>query len=250
VNALIVTHHPEEGPGLLEAILQERGWEVTEVGLWNGNSLPDPTRFHLLVLMGGPMNVNEEDLHPFLAKEKHFVRQWINKGNPIVGICLGAQLIAHCLGGKVYKGNREEIGWHEVVLTEEGRRDPFLQSFPVLFPVFQWHAETFDLPEKAVLLAAGQDYPHQAFRYRDTTYAFQFHFELTERMIQQWLAESEVDEEKKRSITSSLLLHLPAIHQACRNFMQPFLDSAERLTGTRKERFYAHAKRNNKPAVG
>jgi GMP synthase-like glutamine amidotransferase len=250
MKALIVTHHPEEGPGLLEAILRERGWEMDEVGLWNGNSLPDPTPFHLLVLMGGPMSVNEEDLHPFLAKEKHFVRQWINKGNPIVGICLGAQLIAHCLGGKVYKGSREEIGWYKVMLTDEGRRDSCLRSFPVPFPVFQWHAETFDLPKKAVLLATAQDYPHQAFRYRDTIYAFQFHFELTERMIQQWLAESEVDKEKQRSITSSLRLHLPVIHQLCRNFMQSLLDSIEHLTDTRGERSYANTKRNNKPAVG
>jgi len=227
VNALIVTHDPEEGPGLLEAIIQERGWEVTEVGLWNGDSLPDPAPFHLLILMGGPMSVNDDDLHPFLAKEKDFVRRWINKGNPTVGICLGAQLIAHCLGGSVYKGPQEEIGWYEVSLTEKGRRDPFLHSFPVLFPVFQWHGETFDLPEQAILLATTQEYPHQAFCYRDSIYAFQFHLEMTERMIQAWLAENKVDDAKKRHILSALRIRLPAIHQVCRNFMQPFLQSIE-----------------------
>ena len=85
MNALIVTHHPEEGPGLLEPILRARGWKVNEVGLWNGNNLPDPTPFQLLILMGGPMSVNEEDLHPFLVLEKQFVRQWINRGNPTLG---------------------------------------------------------------------------------------------------------------------------------------------------------------------
>jgi len=186
-----------------------------------------PTPFHLLILMGGPMSVNEEDLHSFLAQEKHFVSQWLNKGNPTMGICLGAQLIAHCLGERVYKGNREEIGWYEVNLTEEGRRDPFLHSFSVLFPVFQWHGETFDLPAQAILLATTQEYPHQAFCYRDSIHAFQFHLEMTERMIQVWLAENKIDDAKKRHILSALSIRLPAIHQVCRNFMQPFLQSIE-----------------------
>jgi GMP synthase (glutamine-hydrolysing) len=227
VNALIVTHHPEEGPGLLEDILKQRGWDVDEVGLWNGDSLPDPTPFHLLILMGGPMSVNEEDLHPFLAQEKHFVRQWINKGNPTIGICLGAQLIAHCLGGRVYKGPKEEIGWYDCVLTEEGRRDPFLQFFPMLFPVFQWHGETFDLPDGVVLLVSSEDYPHQAFRYRDSIYAIQFHLEITEHMIQTWLAENKGEDANKSRILSALCLQLPAIHQLCKNFMQTFLKSIE-----------------------
>jgi GMP synthase-like glutamine amidotransferase len=193
----------------LDDILEERGWKVDEVGLWNGNSLPDPTPFHLLILMGGPMSVNDNNLHPFLEQEKHFVRQWINKRNPIVGICLGAQLIAHVLGGRVYKGPQEEIGWYDVVLTEEGKRDPCLKSFPMLFPVFQWHGETFDLPDNTVPLATAHDYPHQAFRFGDLTYAFQFHFEVTKHIVQMWLAQSEIDEAKQQDIISSLRLHLP-----------------------------------------
>jgi GMP synthase (glutamine-hydrolysing) len=228
MNALILTHHPEEGPGLLEAILREREWEMDEVGLWNGHGLPDPTPFHLLILMGGPMSVNDDDLHPFLVQEKQFVRQWLNKGNPTVGICLGAQLIAHCLGGKVYTGPKEEIGWYEVSLTEKGRRDPFLHSFPLLFPVFQWHGETFDLPHDAILLATAQDYPHQAFSYRDFTYAFQFHLEMTKEMVTAWLETGEVDEAKQQDIIAALRPQLPVIHQACRNFMQPFLQSIEK----------------------
>ena len=90
MKALIVTHHPEEGPGLLETILRERGWEMDTVGLWNGKSLPDPTPFHLLILMGGPMSVNDDDLHPFLVDEKTFVRRLIEVVKPTMGICLGA----------------------------------------------------------------------------------------------------------------------------------------------------------------
>jgi GMP synthase (glutamine-hydrolysing) len=245
VNALIVTHHSEEGPGLLEEILRQRGWKMDEVRLWNGNSLPDPTPFHLLVLMGGPMSVNDDKLHPCLVEEKTFVRRWIEEGNPTIGICLGAQIIAHCLGGRVYQGPHEEIGWYKAMLTDEGKRDPCLESFPALFPVFQWHAETFDLPDDTILLATSHDYPHQVFRYQDPIYAFQFHLEVTDNMIQSWLSDSEVDKAKKQSIMSYLHLHLPAIHQLCRNFMGTFLDSIENLTGTKRERSYAYTKRNN-----
>jgi GMP synthase (glutamine-hydrolysing) len=237
MKALIITHHPEERPGLLEDILRERGWEVTEAGLWNGDNLPDPTPFHLLILMGGPMSVNEENLYPFFAQEKQFMRQWINRGNPTIGICLGAQLIAHCLGGRVYKGPKEEIGWYDCVLTEDGRRDPCLQSFPTPFPVFQWHGETFDLPQDAILLATAQDYPHQAFRFGDITYAFQFHCEVTQDMVTAWLETSEVDVVKQQEIIAALRPHIPVIHQLCRAFMQPFLQSIEKGfdVGARKD---------------
>jgi GMP synthase (glutamine-hydrolysing) len=250
VNTLIVTHHPEEGPGLLEPILRERGWGVDEVGVWKDNGLPDPAPFHLLILMGGPMSVNDDDLYPFLVEEKTFVCRWIEEGKPVVGICLGAQLIAHCLGGRVYKGPHEEIGWYKVSLTEQGKRDPCLGAFPVFFPVFQWHGETFDLPDNIVLLVTSQEYPHQAFRYKDSIYAFQFHLEVTDNMVRSWLSGSDVDEAQQRSIISSLHLHLPAIHQLCRDFMGPFLDTIERFADTRRVQSYANAKINSKPTMG
>jgi GMP synthase (glutamine-hydrolysing) len=227
VKALIYTHHPDEGPGLLEEILKERKWEVKEIGFWNGEKIPDPDPFHLLILMGGPMSVSQEDLYPFLVEEQAFVRAWVNEGNPTLGICLGAQLIADSQGSRVYKGIKEEVGWYELIMTSEGKKDPLLGKFPARFPVFQWHGETFDVPNNAILLATSREYPHQAFRYGKHTYAFQFHFEITKDMVQRWLSASEINISQKRNILTNLPSFLTPINRLCRMFMKPFLQSIE-----------------------
>lgn len=216
---------------MLKEILRERKWQVEDLRLWQGRGMPDPTPSHLLILMGGPMSVNEEDVYPFLSEEKAFLRQWIGGGNPTLGICLGAQLIADVLGGRVYKGHSEEIGWYEVTLSEEGKRDPHLHFFPSTFPVFQWHSETFDLPDGAALLATSQDYPHQAFRFGDLTYAFQFHLEMTESMIRRWLEESEVQNAKKHGILSFMPFQLSLITQLCGRFLRSFVELIEIKAG-------------------
>jgi len=215
------------------------------VKLWKGEPIPEPISFHLLILMGGPMSVHDDDVHSFLLEEKAFVRRWVEEGNPTLGICLGAQLIAHCLGARVYTGSTEELGWYELMSTEDGKKDPLLRGFPPRFPVFQWHTETFDLPKGAILLATAQDYPHQAFRFRDLTYAFQFHLEVTEEMLHTWLSGNGVGGHEKGESNAAQHLHLPVMHQLCRNFMQSFLGAIERLAGTKRERSYAHTKRNN-----
>jgi len=197
------------------------------VKLWKGEPIPEPRSFHLLILMGGPMSVHDEDAYSFLLKEKKFVRRWVDQGNPTLGICLGAQLIADCLGARVYRGTKEELGWYELMMTEEGKNEPFIRGFPPRFPVFQWHGETFDLPKGAILLATAQDYPHQAFRFGELTYAFQFHLEVTEEMLQTWLSGNGVGENKKREINTARHLHLSIIHKLCRSFMQSFLESIE-----------------------
>jgi GMP synthase (glutamine-hydrolysing) len=238
VKALIYTHHPDEGPGLLIDILRERGWEVEEAKLWKGEPMPDSRSFHLLILMGGPMSVHDEDACPFLFEEKQFVRGWVTEGKATLGICLGAQLIADCLGARIYRGDKEELGWYELVLTEAGKKDPFVSEFPLRFPVFQWHGETFDLPMGAILLATASDYPHQAFRFGDLAYAFQFHLEVTETMLNTWLSGDGPGGGKKEEINADRRLHLPIIHKLCRDFMISFLASIKGQTGVGRSRVF------------
>ncbi len=182
------------------------------------------------------MSINDEDACSFLLEEKQFVRSWVKQGNPTLGICLGAQLIADCLGARVYKGAKEELGWYELIVTDEGKKDPFMQGFPKRFPVFQWHGETFDLPKGAILLATAQEYPRQAFRLGNLTYAFQFHLEMTAEMIDAWLTGNGVAEEKRQEINASRHLQLPVIHKLCRDFMQLYVEAIEQQAGRRSAR--------------
>ena len=137
------------------------------------------------------MNVYEEDQYPFLRNEDLFIKEAIQRGKQVLGICLGAQLIAKALGAKVYRAPVKEIGWYEISLTEEGVRDHLFSPFPRTFSAFQWHGDTFDLPNAAKLIATSRPVQNQAFRYGENAYGLQFHLEVTEEMIQEWMNEYE-----------------------------------------------------------
>jgi GMP synthase-like glutamine amidotransferase len=135
------------------------------------------------------MNVYEEDRYPFLKCEDLFIKETIQRGKRILGICLGAQLIAKALGSTVTKSPVKEIGWCEVSLTEEGLKDPLFTALPKAFPVFQWHEDTFETPKLGTRLATSTAVPNQAFRYGDNAYGLQFHLEVTMEMIREWTDE-------------------------------------------------------------
>ncbi len=146
------------------------------------------------------MSVNDEEEFPYLVEEKKFIKEALAENKPLLGICLGSQLIASALGERVYPGEEKELGWYPLRLTEEGKSDEAFSDFPESFEVFQWHGETFDLPEGAKLLAASELYPHQAFRI-GKGYALQFHLEVTKDMIMDWSREvPEKREEILRNI--------------------------------------------------
>ncbi len=184
MKGLVLLHHPGEGPGTLGDFLAARGLALTSVRLFAGEAIPSGD-FDLVVVMGGPMNVYEETRHPWLGPETAFLAQRLGAGRPVVGICLGAQLMAKALGARVVRSPREEIGWRRVALTPAGRRSPFLAGLPASFAVLQWHGDMFELPAGAELLATGADCPHQAFAHGPSL-GLQFHLETTREMVEGW----------------------------------------------------------------
>jgi GMP synthase (glutamine-hydrolysing) len=201
MNALIIKHVDIEGPGLIEYCLEQEKISYQILELKAGVHLPKLDGFTHIVFLGGPMNVYEEDRYSFLRDEDLFIKEAIQRGKSILGICLGAQLIAKALGAKVFKAPVKEIGWYDVSLTRIGSRDPLFSNLPKTLSVFQWHEDTFEIPKSAKLIATSSPVPRQAFRYGEKVYGLQFHLEVTEEMICEWM---ETYEEEFRSAQNSL----------------------------------------------
>jgi GMP synthase-like glutamine amidotransferase len=187
VTVLIIKHVEIEGPGLIEDCLQEEKIPYQILNLESGIRLPKIDDLSAIVILGGPMNVYEEDRYPFLKEENLFIEEGIQRGKPVLGICLGAQLIAKALGARISKAAVKEIGWYDISLTQVGTEDPFFSKLPKTFPVFQWHEDTFDLPPAGKLIATSNPILHQAFSYGENAYGLQFHLEVTEEMIRRWM---------------------------------------------------------------
>jgi GMP synthase-like glutamine amidotransferase len=189
VNFLILKHVDCEGLGLWEDCSREEGIALEVVALHRGAGLPPPHQFHAVICLGGPMNVYEEEVYSFLQPENAFLRQVVGEGIPFLGICLGGQLLAKALGGRVTRNGVKEIGWHSIELDQPGRRDPLFAGLPDRFPVFQWHGDTFSIPSGANRLATSQTCQNQAFRFGfgGIAYALQFHVEVTPFMVEEWV---------------------------------------------------------------
>lgn len=172
-------HVPFEPPGYIHTWAHQNCFNESWTKFFEGQPLPNAASFDWLIVMGGPMGVYDTDLHPWLESEKIFIRQCITEGKTVIGICLGAQLIAAALHARVYPNSNKEIGWWPVQLTEEGKNCPLLQDIPDNSRVLHWHGDTFDLPAGATRLASSEICCNQAFIYRERVLAFQFHFETT-----------------------------------------------------------------------
>jgi GMP synthase (glutamine-hydrolysing) len=153
--------------------------------MYAGDALPELDRVGGLVVMGGPMGVDDTDAHPHLAAERDLLAGALQLGLPVLGVCLGAQLLARALDGEVWRGPELEIGLGGVALTDQGRADPVLGPAGRAVPVLHWHQDTFEIPDGAVRLAGSPAYPNQAFRFGRLAYALQFHVELDRTLAAQ-----------------------------------------------------------------
>jgi GMP synthase (glutamine-hydrolysing) len=180
-------HVPFEDLGLIGAALEARRIEIAYADAFSTGPMPDWRQAAGLVFMGGPMSAND-DL-PFIHRELEIIRQAVALDRPVLGVCLGAQLLARALGARVYHNTAKEIGWAPVYWTGEARRDPLLNGMESPETLFHWHGETFDVPAGAEHLAWSDTCRNQAFRAGPGTYGFQFHLEVTPEMISRWCSE-------------------------------------------------------------
>ena len=181
MNIHYFQHVPFEDLGSIEDWAKRRGHRLSATQLYATPSFPTLADLDWLIIMGGPMNVYEVERYPWLAQEKRLLEQAINAGKVVLGICLGAQLIADVLGAKIYKNRHKEIGWFPIQVTPEGQQSPLLCGNPSEFEVFHWHGDTFELPSGARHLAQSAACVNQAFVYRERVVAFQFHLETMRR---------------------------------------------------------------------
>jgi GMP synthase (glutamine-hydrolysing) len=205
---LVFQHSAREPLGVLDPMLRRAGFRIRYINFSRQPDLePDVSRYNGLVVLGGPMNVDQQHLHPHLSTEIAVIRDALARGIPILGICLGAQLLAAALGANVQPNHVREIGWYRLHATAAAGGDPLCRHIGE-HHVFQWHAYTFDLPPGAVHLASTRTCPNQAFRYGDRAYGLQFHLEADLPLIQKWLQVPEYKAEAEAAGPEHHLEHI------------------------------------------
>ena len=189
---IVFQHVAYELLGSLDPLLRSQGFRIRYLNFGRTpDEIPDMSRYDGLIVLGGPMNVDQTRRYPHLTNEVEAIRDSMKRRMPVLGICLGAQLIAKSLGAAVRPNCVKEIGWYDVSPTRDGCRDPLMSQFAGTEKIFQWHGDTFDLPRGSVHLASSRDCPNQAFRFGDAVYGLQFHLEVDKPLIRRWLKTSD-----------------------------------------------------------
>lgn len=181
-------HAAHEGLGVIEPWLREQGHTLACTRLYAGEQLPAPAAYDWLILMGGPANVDETDRYPWLLAHKRNIRAALDAGKRLLGICLGAQLIADALGANVGRNRQPEIGWYDVRIRPQALEHPLFCHWPLHFSAFHWHGDTFAIPAGGEWIAHSEACAHQGFVWGERVVGLQFHPEVTDADIDAWLA--------------------------------------------------------------
>jgi GMP synthase-like glutamine amidotransferase len=187
MSILFVQHVDNEGPGYFKQVLEDQEVPFQILKTFSSVKFDLPPDCNGVIILGGPMNADDESGYPFLKEEKDFIRELIRQDIPLLGICLGAQLIAQAAGGEVFKADKKEIGWYEVSVSTEDGDDLILKGLPKMFQVFQWHEDTFSIPPQGKRLITAAGCPNQGFKVETRCYGIQFHLEADAEMIDGWL---------------------------------------------------------------
>lgn len=179
-----IEHVDFEGPVAIAEVASKHGHTLTRTRIFAGEQLPGMEDFDFLAVMGGPMSVHDTAAFPWLMEEKRFINTALDAGKRILGVCLGAQLLAGALGAEVVKQSEREIGWYSVELTPEAGNSPAVAGFPARFPAFHWHGDTFSMPDGAVHLATSEACCNQAFSLGASLVGLQFHLETTQQSME------------------------------------------------------------------
>jgi GMP synthase (glutamine-hydrolysing) len=212
----VLQHIAPETPGLAGRAATSSGLALKYVRPFEGETVPhDLGDAAALIVMGGPMGVYDSDRYPYLEGEMRLIEQALSAGSPILGICLGSQLLASVLGSSVVKGKQKEIGWHRIKLTADAFVDPLFKGLESSFIALHWHGDIFDLPSSATSLASSELTQHQAFRYGASAYGLLFHMEATreivEGMVRSFPEELAEVNLAPRAVLEGADLHLPAL---------------------------------------
>lgn len=225
MRAHYLQHVPFEGLGSIESWIRAAGYEITNTRFFESMSLPEVNEVDLLVVMGGPMSVNDEGEFPWLAPEKQFIRDAIQSGKTVLGVCLGAQLIASAMGARIYRNPVKEIGWFPVQGVPSIGSSTF--RFPPSVEVFHWHGETFDLPSGATRLARSEGCENQAFQLGRSVIGLQFHLETTPEAAREIIAHCRAELLPSKYVQSEadILDASPEKYRSINNLMSEVLSS-------------------------
>lgn len=210
---LIIKHIEIEGPGTLFDFFLKSSYQMKIIELDRGEELPPLEKCQAVISLGGPMNVYEEEKHPFLKKEIDFIQHTLKNQIPFLGICLGAQLLVKAAGGKIKKLDTRELGWYKVRLTQQGKKDSLFKDLEDL-EVFQWHEDFFEIPRKGELLATCDTCHNQTVRVGNSAWGLQFHPEMTIEMLLDWFEYYREDLDEKKILRQYCAIKDRYFHQA------------------------------------